>query len=58
MRASILILEKRLSRQTKLCPVPAECDLVVVSYTYWQESFDTSEELLAQLPSTLILNLK
>ena len=42
----------------KLCSVPAECDLVVVSYTYWQESFDTSEELLAQLPSTLILNLK
>ena len=50
MRASILILEKRLS--------PTECDLVVVSYTYWQESFDTCEELLAQLPSTLILNLK
>jgi sodium/hydrogen antiporter len=42
----------------KLCSVPTECDLVVVSYTYWQESFDSCEELLAQLPSTLILNLK
>lgn len=35
-----------------------ECDFVVVSYTYWQEAFDTSEEQLAQLPSTLILHLK
>ena len=42
----------------KLCSVPTECDLVVVSYTYWQESFDACEELLAQLPSTFILNLK
>ena len=42
----------------KLGSLTAECDFVVVSYTYWQETFDTSEELLTQLPSTLILHLK
>ena len=42
----------------KLGSLTAECDFVVVSYTYWQETFDTSEELLTQLPSTLILDLK
>ena len=42
----------------KLGSLTAECDFVVVSYTYWQETFDTCEELLTQLPSTLILHLK
>ena len=42
----------------KLGSLTAECDFVVISYTYWQETFDTSEELLTQLPSTLILHLK
>ena len=42
----------------KLGSLTTECDFVVVSYTYWQETFDTSEELLTQLPSTLILHLK
>lgn len=45
-----------------LCDKPTslscECDFVVVSYSYWQEAFDTCEEHLAQLPSTLILHLK
>lgn len=42
----------------KLRSLPEGCDLVVVSYTYWQEAFDTCEDLLSRLPSTLILNLK
>ena len=42
----------------KLLSLPEGCDLVVVSYTHWQEAFDTCEDLLSQLPSTLILNLK
>ena len=42
----------------KLGSLTAESDFVVVSYTYWQETFDTCEELLTQLPSTLILHLK
>ena len=42
----------------KLLSLPEGCDLVVVSYTHWQEAFDTCEDLLSRLPSTLILNLK
>lgn len=42
----------------KLRSLPEGCDLVVVSYTHWQEAFDTCEDLLSRLPSTLILNLK
>ena len=38
--------------------LPEGDDLVIVSYNHWLETFDKHEELIAQLPSTLILALK
>lgn len=38
--------------------LPERDDLVIVSYNHWLETFDKHEELIAQLPSTLILALK
>ena len=38
--------------------LPEGCDLVILSYELWSDTFDHNKDLLLTLPSTLILNLK
>ena len=38
--------------------LPEGCDLVILGYELWSDTFDHNKDLLLTLPSTLILNLK
>ena len=37
---------------------PVGCDLVILGYELWSDTYDHNKDLLVTLPSTLILNLK
>lgn len=38
--------------------LPVGCDLVILGYELWSDTYDHNKDLLVTLPSTLILNLK